>query len=50
VCFTQENPKTHELFKPRCIQCEVLNVKIGKKDYDRRIAIDGELDYDTEME
>jgi hypothetical protein len=36
--------------KPRAIECEVLNTRINKKEYDRKIIINGLLDYDKEME
>jgi hypothetical protein len=50
VCFTTKQSKTGIVEKPRAIECEVLNTKIDKKQYDRKIIINGLLDYDKEME
>jgi len=36
--------------QPRMIECEVVNKKINKKDWDRKILINGQLNYDKEME
>jgi hypothetical protein len=50
VCFTTKQSKTGIIEKPRAIECEVINTKINKKEYDRKIIINGLLDYDKEME
>ncbi len=50
VVFNTKNIKTGELNQPQCIECEVINKKIDKKNYDRKIVINGALDYDKEME
>lgn len=50
VCFTTKDIKTQTLNKPRAIECEVLNTKISKKQYDRKIIINGEVNYEKEME
>jgi hypothetical protein len=50
VCFTTRQIKTGILDKPRAIECEVINTRINKKDYDRKIIINGLLNYDKEME
>jgi hypothetical protein len=50
VCFTTRQTKTGTVDKPRAIECEVLNTKINKKQYDRKILINGLLNYDKEME
>jgi hypothetical protein len=50
VCFTTRQTKTNVLDKPRAIECEVINTKINKKEYDRKIIINGLLNYDKEME
>ena len=50
VVFTTEDEKTKKIDKPRCFECEVINTKIAKNKYDRKIIINKELDYDTEME
>jgi hypothetical protein len=50
VCFTTRQTKTGIVDKPRAIECEVMNTRISKKEYDRKIIINGLLDYDKEME
>lgn len=50
VVFKTRDTKTHKEDPYRCFECEVLNTKIGKKQYDRKIIINGELDLDKEME
>lgn len=50
VVFQTRDTKTGEKDNPRCFECEVINKKIDKKNYDRKIVIHHELDYDTEME
>ncbi len=50
VVFQTRDSKTGKKDAPRCFECEVVNTKIDKKNYDRKIVIHGELDYDKEME
>lgn len=50
VVFQTRDSKTGLKDAPRCFECEVVNTKISKKEYDRKIVINKELDYDTEME
>ena len=50
VVFQTRDSKTGLKDAPRCFECEVINTKISKKEYDRKIVINKELDYDTEME
>lgn len=50
VVFETKDSKTGKMDAPRCFECEVINTKIDKKNYDRKIVINKELDYDTEME
>ncbi len=50
VVFQTRDSKTGVKDSPRCFECEVINTKISKKDYDRKIVINKQLDYDTEME
>lgn len=50
VCFLTRNIKTKQYDQPRAIECEVVNTKISKKQWDRKILINGVLDYDREME
>lgn len=50
VVFETRDSKTGVKDAPRCFECEVINTKIDKKNYDRKIVINKELDYDTEME
>lgn len=50
VVFTTRDIKTRALDAPRAIECEVINVKKGKKDFERKILINGLLDHDKEME
>lgn len=50
VVFETRDSKTGKKEAPRCFECEVINTKIDKKNYDRKIVIHKELDYDTEME
>jgi len=50
VVFTTKDTKTGQTDAPRAFECEVINTKISKKQYDRKIVINKALDYDTEME
>ncbi|MBQ0045389.1 MAG: DUF5385 family protein [Mycoplasma sp.] len=50
VVFQTRDSKTGIKDAPRCFECEVINTKISKKEYDRKIVINKQLDYDTEME
>ena len=50
VVFTTKDSKTGELDAPRCFECEVINTKISKKEYDRKIVINSVCDYEKEME
>lgn len=50
VIFKTKDTKTGIEDSPRAIECEVINTKIDKKNFDRKIVINGELDYDQEME
>lgn len=50
VVFKTRDTKTHHEDPYRCFECEVVNTKISKKDYDRKIVIHNELNYDKEME
>lgn len=50
VLFVTKNPKTNIEDKPRAIECEVKNVKVAgkKKNFEKKIEILGEKDYETE--
>jgi hypothetical protein len=50
VCFTTRQTKTLHTDPSRAIECEVINTKISKKNWDRKIVINGQLDFDREME
>lgn len=50
VVFKTKDTKTKKEDPYRCFECEVVNTKIGKKQYDRKIVIHNELNYDREME
>lgn len=50
VVYKARDIKTKEEMPYRCFECEVVNTKISKKQYDRKIVIHGELDFDKEME
>ena len=50
IVFKTKDTKTNIEDAPRCFECEVINTKISKKEYDRKIVIHGLLDYDSEME
>ena len=50
VCFLTRSIKSKIYDQPRAIECEVVNTKISKKEWDRKILINGVLDYDKEME
>ena len=50
VVFQTKDSKTGRTDPYRCFECEVVNTKIAKKQYDRKILIHGQLDYDKEME
>ncbi len=50
VCFLTRSIKTGVYDQPRAIECEVVNTKISKKEWERKILINGALNYDREME
>lgn len=50
VVFTTRNVKTLEEDKPRAIEVEVINKKINKNEFSRKILINSLLDYEQEME
>lgn len=50
VVFTTKDSKTGVVDKPRAFECEVINTKVSKKEYDRKIVINSICDYETEME
>lgn len=50
VCFLTRSIKNKQCDQPRAIECEVVNTKISKKEWDRKILINGALNYDKEME
>lgn len=50
VCFVTRNIKTKQVNPPQAIECEVITKKINRKTQDRRILINGALNYDHEME
>lgn len=50
VVFKTKDTKTNKADPYRCFECEVINTKISKKEYDRKIVIHNELNYDKEME
>jgi len=50
VVFTTKDTKTGVTDAPRAFECEVINTKISKKEFDRKIVINKPLDYDAEME
>lgn len=50
VTFITRDTKSHALDQPRSIECEVINQKVSKKEWDRKILINGELNYNEEME
>lgn len=50
VVFQTKNIKTGEQLPPQAIECEVITKKIDKKNYDRKILINGAMNYDHEME
>ena len=47
--FTSRNPKTLVEDKPRAIECQVVNKKVNKKDFEREIVVTKTLDYDEEV-
>ena len=49
VLFQTKNIKTNELLPPQAIECEVVTKKINRKEWDRKILINGKLNYDNEM-
>lgn len=49
VLFTTRNPKTLVEDKPRAIECQVVNKKVNKKDFEREIVVTKTLDYDEEV-
>ncbi|MGL4647640.1 MAG: DUF5385 family protein [Mycoplasmoidaceae bacterium] len=48
VLFTTRNPKTLEEDKPRAIECQVINNKIDKKNFEREIIVTRTLNYEEE--
>jgi len=50
VVFKTKDTKTNKEDPARCFECEVVNTKIDKKNYDRKVVIHDELDLDKEME
>lgn len=50
VVFSTKDNKNGLKNKTMCFECEVINTKIAKNEYDRKIVINGELNYDKEME
>lgn len=50
ICFQTRNTKTNTYNTPRAIECEVIRKKISKNNYDQKIIITREVDFDTEME
>ena len=50
VCFTTKSMKTGRLNPPQAIECEVVTRRIDRKNTDRKIVINGKLDYDKEMQ
>ncbi|MGL5591507.1 MAG: DUF5385 family protein [Mycoplasmoidaceae bacterium] len=49
VLFTTRNPKTLVEDKPRAIECQVVNKKIDKKNFEREIVVTRTLDYNEEI-
>ncbi|MGL4616827.1 MAG: DUF5385 family protein [Mycoplasmoidaceae bacterium] len=49
VLFTTRNPKTLVEDKPRAIECQVVNKKVDKKNFEREIVVTKTLDYDEEI-
>jgi hypothetical protein len=50
VCFVTKSTRDQHIDPPRAIECEVINKKIDRKNWDRKIVINRLLDYDKEME
>mgnify|MGYP004448653673 CR=1 FL=1 len=50
VCFTTRSTRTGKINPSQAIECEVITRKIDRKNQDRKIVINGALDYDKEME
>ncbi|MDR0985679.1 MAG: DUF5385 family protein [Mycoplasmataceae bacterium] len=50
VCFTTKQIKNGVVDQPRAIECEVVNTRVNKKEWDRKILINQLLNYDQEME
>ncbi len=50
VCFLTRDTKTKKLNPPQAIECEVITKKIDRKTQDRKILINGEMNFDKEME
>ena len=50
VCFTTRSIKTGKINPPQAIECEVITKRIDRKNTDRKIVINGKLDYDKEMQ
>ncbi|MGL5246253.1 MAG: DUF5385 family protein [Mycoplasmoidaceae bacterium] len=49
VLFTTRNPKTLVEDKPRAIECQVVNKKVDKKNFEREIIVTRTLEYDEEI-
>ncbi|GHU49514.1 hypothetical protein FACS189459_1240 [Bacilli bacterium] len=49
VVFSTKNSKNNTVNPPRCIECEVVNTQVSKKDFSRSIHILGERNYEQEM-
>lgn len=50
VCFQTRDSKTKIVLPPQAIECEVKVKQVDKKNQDRRIVINGAVDYDKEMQ
>ncbi|MCF0227945.1 MAG: DUF5385 family protein, partial [Malacoplasma sp.] len=50
VCFTTRSNRTGKINPPQAIECEVITKRIDRRNADRKIVINGKLDYDKEME
>lgn len=50
ICFCIRNIKTKQINPPQAIECEVIIKKIDRKTQDRKIIINGKVNYDKEME
>ena len=47
--FTTRNPKNFLEDKPRAIECQVINKKVDKKNFEREIVVTQILNYDEEI-